>query len=144
MDCKCIVHKTFGGLLQSDVTCLECGTVSSANDPILDISIDIKSVISDSNPRPTLQDCFAGYTSIEKLAHYTCKSCQKHTATKQLSFKKLAPVLSIQLKRFTHSASIGQKIHNPVSIPLEIDMTAFTSKWMKNKRKRNLNFDIVM
>jgi ubiquitin carboxyl-terminal hydrolase 22/27/51 len=133
MDCKCIVHKTFGGLLQSDVTCLECGTVSSANDPILDISIDIKSVISDSNPRP-----------IEKLAHYTCKSCQKHTATKQLSFKKLAPVLSIQLKRFTHSASIGQKIHNPVSIPLEIDMTAFTSKWMKNKRKRNLNFDIVM
>ncbi|KAH6583712.1 hypothetical protein BASA50_010139 [Batrachochytrium salamandrivorans] len=41
--CKCIIHQVFGGLLQSDVTCQKCGNVTTACDPILDISLDIKS-----------------------------------------------------------------------------------------------------
>ncbi|GAB5593679.1 hypothetical protein Unana1_08579 [Umbelopsis nana] len=40
-DCRCVVHQTFAGLLQSNVTCLKCGNVSSAYDPMLDISLDL-------------------------------------------------------------------------------------------------------
>lgn len=40
--CNCVIHKTFAGLLQSDVTCLSCGNVTTAFDPILDISLDLR------------------------------------------------------------------------------------------------------
>jgi ubiquitin carboxyl-terminal hydrolase 22/27/51 len=40
-DCRCVIHQTFAGLLQSNVTCLKCGNVSSAYDPMLDISLDL-------------------------------------------------------------------------------------------------------
>ena len=41
LDCICIVHTTFDGLLQSDVKCEKCGTVTSTPDPMLDISLEI-------------------------------------------------------------------------------------------------------
>lgn len=40
--CSCVIHKTFAGVLQSDVTCLNCANVTSAFDPILDISLDLR------------------------------------------------------------------------------------------------------
>ncbi|KAF9580622.1 hypothetical protein BGW38_002657, partial [Lunasporangiospora selenospora] len=40
--CNCVIHKTFAGILQSDVTCLNCANVTSAFDPILDISLDLR------------------------------------------------------------------------------------------------------
>lgn len=33
----------FGGILQSDVTCLQCNNVTFSYDPILDLSLEIKS-----------------------------------------------------------------------------------------------------
>ena len=40
--CECVIHETFGGVLQSDLTCLECGVGSFTNDPFLDISLEIR------------------------------------------------------------------------------------------------------
>lgn len=37
-----VLQRIFGGLLQSDVTCCACGHTSTAHDPFLDISLDIK------------------------------------------------------------------------------------------------------
>lgn len=39
--CICIVHSTFAGLLQSDVKCGRCGNVTTATDPMLDISLEL-------------------------------------------------------------------------------------------------------
>ncbi|RKO89441.1 hypothetical protein BDK51DRAFT_23108 [Blyttiomyces helicus] len=44
-DCRCIIHQVFSGVLQSELTCLKCGNVSAARDPILDISLDLKSPV---------------------------------------------------------------------------------------------------
>ena len=41
-NCKCVVHKTFAGLLQSNVTCLRCGNVTTKLDPMLDISLGLR------------------------------------------------------------------------------------------------------
>ncbi|KAN0065630.1 hypothetical protein ACQY0O_000759 [Thecaphora frezii] len=40
--CPCVVHRTFSGQLQSDVTCQRCGKVNSTRDPMLDLSLDVR------------------------------------------------------------------------------------------------------
>lgn len=40
--CPCVVHRTFSGQLQSDVTCQRCGKVNSTKDPMLDLSLDVR------------------------------------------------------------------------------------------------------
>ncbi|KAJ2765666.1 hypothetical protein IWQ56_004008, partial [Coemansia nantahalensis] len=39
--CPCLVHQVFAGVLQSTVTCTQCGNTTHAHDPVLDISLDI-------------------------------------------------------------------------------------------------------
>lgn len=97
----CATDSTFAGQLQSDVRCGACGEITSAFDPVLDISLDLKSKagiiaegentlvkslrrsVSDVGPvkspvsRPPLTSsgCFR-YTSPEKLGQsYLCDKC---------------------------------------------------------------------
>jgi ubiquitin carboxyl-terminal hydrolase 22/27/51 len=106
--CKCIIHRAFYGKLQSDVTCEGCQNVTTAVDPVMDLSLDLR--IKDKkkpdgfkiDKEQTLQECLERFTSAEKLGmnEYNCSNCsgQREVATKQLSVKRLPPVLCIQLK----------------------------------------------
>ncbi|KAK9767114.1 hypothetical protein K7432_003339 [Basidiobolus ranarum] len=135
-DCRCIVHQTFAGVLQSDVTCQKCGNITTAYDPVLDVSLDVKATTrkKKSTRRDdvshSLLDCLSRYTCPEKLGpkEYSCSKCSNtfQEATKQLSFKALPPILSIQLKRFEHTSS-ASKIDSLIRIPYELDMTPYTS-----------------
>ncbi|OZJ02456.1 hypothetical protein BZG36_04094 [Bifiguratus adelaidae] len=135
-NCQCVVHSTFAGLLQSDVTCLNCGNVTTAFDPFLDVSLDLRNtgkkamrahVPSGQNghaaPREildgnTLVDCLERYTSSEELGQdeYICSKCGStfQRATKQLSVKKLPSVLSFQLKACDNTIS-----YLPTNIPFQ-------------------------
>lgn len=42
ISCNCIIHQTFAGQLQSDVTCERCGNTTSTVDPMLDISLELR------------------------------------------------------------------------------------------------------
>lgn len=110
-DCDCIIHKTFYGILQSTVTCDKCRNTTTALDPIMDLSLDLrtqakkrKASSDDAQQSGAIQlhDCLARFTSKEKLAaaDYACQNCDgsQQNATKQLSIKKLPPVLPIHLK----------------------------------------------
>lgn len=104
--CPCAIHRTFSGVIQSDVTCQQCGRWNSTKDPFLDISLDLKSPKSSSNgvaggkPELYLIECLTRYTRAESLdvAGYSCPNCGSAQATKQLSFLRFPPVLCFQLK----------------------------------------------
>ena len=50
-----IVERVFGGLLRSDVTCCACGYTSTAYDPFLDISLDMRCAALPDNILSLLQ-----------------------------------------------------------------------------------------
>lgn len=204
--CDCVVHRTFSGVLQSDVCCLVCGYRSSTHDPVVDLSVDLKSssnsggnsfngleemdgssfldvdgLISgkkkkgknqnrdstpmmkkslskqgsstaspsakgnkscssnnsaangshgDSEPSQDLLDCLRRYCTSERLppSSYSCPQCGPVEASKQLSLRRLPPVLCIQLKRFEHGGLIGgAKVEAKVRFPLKLDVREFVN-----------------
>ncbi|KAH7884812.1 hypothetical protein F5I97DRAFT_2039828, partial [Phlebopus sp. FC_14] len=142
ISCNCIIHQTFAGQLQSDVTCERCGNVTSTVDPMLDISLEVKGKGTEMSAENTLAGCLRRYTKPEKLGakEYSCSRCTKasHEAVKRLSIRKLPPVLSFQFKRFEHktvSKAVPQKIDTPVRFPASINMAPYTTIAMNNSRK---------
>jgi len=119
-DCSCIIHKTFYGKLSSTVTCDKCKNMTTAQDPFMDLSLDLRNQVKkrklngeskgavEENDSMRLEECLRRFTSEEKLAaaEYTCQKCDTPCdATKQLSVKRLPPVLSIHLKVRRKSSS---------------------------------------
>lgn len=130
-NCTCLVHSTFAGLLQSDVRCGQCENVTSRSDMMLDISLDLKPIAQASGAggtEMTLLSCLKRFTQPEKTT-YKCDKCGKSSndATKQLSIRKLPPVLCFQLKRFEHGATSSNKIDNNVRFGATLNMAPFSS-----------------
>lgn len=113
LDCSCIIHNTFYGKLQSRVTCDKCKNTTTAIDPVMDLSLDIRSQVkkrkldrpngdaANHPPDLELKDCLERFTGKEKLGSgsYNCQNCgSEQSAVKQLSIKRLPPALPIHLK----------------------------------------------
>lgn len=121
ISCNCVIHQTFAGQLQSDVTCERCGNMTSTVDPMLDISLELRGKGGEvGSGENTLAGClrrcaglfahfqkradhirYTRFTKPEKLGvkEYSCSKCTKaHEAVKRLSIRKLPPVLSFQFK----------------------------------------------
>lgn len=111
--CSCLYHQTFFGKLRSTVTCLQCRNVTVAEDPIIDLSLDLRTQVKRRKLDPKtagteapldLSTCLRNFTTSEKLQTdaYTCKSDEcgntPQRARKHLTIKKLPPTLCIQLK----------------------------------------------
>ena len=117
--CTCVVHTIFGGQLRSDVQCGQCQTVSTAIDPMFDISVDLSTAAAGS----TLVECLRRFTQTENLwkhDQFHCRRCQQYSeATKQLSFHALPLVLSLHFKRFERTnAKQSTKIDTYIAFPL--------------------------
>lgn len=147
-NCDCIVHQTFGGLLKSTVTCSSCKNTTTALDPFMDLSLDIRNtatiakkqkvkmtngaaVAKDGSPMD-LAECLDRFTSTETLSSdsYHCRKCSSsQAATKKLSLSRLPPVVPIHLKRFSHSKSSSQssKVDTRIRFPLSLDLTPYTA-----------------
>src|SRR5262245_30367609 len=107
-DCKCVVHQTFYGKLSSTVTCDSCRNTTTALDPYMDLSLYVRNLpkkrkleTGDRDTQLDLRDCLERFTGREKLgpAEYTCQKCDGgQNAIKQLSIRRLPPVLPIHLK----------------------------------------------
>lgn len=161
-DCECIVHQTFGGLLKSTVTCSSCKNTTTAVDPFMDLSLDIRSTAisakkqklklangntaskpADTNTAPMdLTECLDRFTSTETLSSdsYNCRKCgsSQTGATKKFGICRIPPVIPVHLKRFSHSKSSSQssKVETRIRFPLSLDLTPYTtSSSSKSKDK---------
>ncbi|KAI0245625.1 hypothetical protein BJV78DRAFT_1287401, partial [Lactifluus subvellereus] len=125
LKCNCIVHSTFGGMLQSDMRCPRCNSLSETIDPCLDISLGL------GPGQNTLAGCLKRFTQSENLSvkDWSCQKCGKvsHEANKRLSIKRLPPVLSVQFKRFEQRGTETYKIDTPVRVPSSINMAPYTT-----------------
>jgi ubiquitin carboxyl-terminal hydrolase 22/27/51 len=147
--CQCIVHHTFGGLLKSTVTCSGCKNTSTALDPFMDLSLDIRSAPTTKKKKLTLingtsttkeiapmdlTECLDRFTSTETLSaeagSYNCRHCPSPQETKKkFSLSRLPPVVPIHLKRFSHSKSSSQssKVETKIRFPTSLDLTPYTT-----------------
>jgi ubiquitin carboxyl-terminal hydrolase 22/27/51 len=135
--CTCIVHRIFGGQLQSKIICGHCGHPSLTMDPIFDISLDLSAPLQVSgmandalvagakSRRLTLASCLSGFTFSEQLgaSGFRCTNCkQLGNAVKRLSIVSLPMVLCFHLKRFEHriagKRSNSTKLTQFVDFPL--------------------------
>ncbi|TFK73228.1 cysteine proteinase [Pluteus cervinus] len=146
VSCNCIIHSTFAGQLQSEVTCEKCGNVNTTVDPMLDISLELKGKNGGELPNDTLAACLRRFTQIEKLGpkEYSCGKCGKasHEASKRMSIRKLPPVLSFQFKRFEHKGadkSTARKIDSQIKFPAMINMNPYTTLGMKEANSETCN-----
>lgn len=147
-DCECVIHQTFGGLYKSTVTCSSCKNFNSTLDPFMDLSLDIRvSPIGKKKKLPMtnsvqtvkeippmdLTECLDRFTSTETLgsdSEYKCRKCDStEGAKKKLSLCRLPPVISIHLKRFSHSRTLKEstKIDTRVRFPFVLDLKPYLS-----------------
>uniref|UniRef100_A0A7N0UTJ4 Ubiquitin carboxyl-terminal hydrolase n=1 Tax=Kalanchoe fedtschenkoi TaxID=63787 RepID=A0A7N0UTJ4_KALFE len=121
---KSLVHKIFGGRLQSQVQCMQCSYCSNKYDPFLDLSLEIARA-------DTLQKALGHFTAKEQLdggaKQYQCQQCkQKVRAVKQLTVHEAPYVLTVHLKRFC-AHDPRQKIDKKVVFSPKLDLKPFVS-----------------
>ena len=140
-----IVSAMFGGEMQSDVTCLKCGTTSKKKETCLDLSLDIPHKIKEKKS-PTkssktkekqkvchLTDCLERFVETEELDEsewYTCSKCGKtEPSTKKFWLLQLPNVLCLHLKRFRYTSGSRTKVDTFVRFPVkDLDMNPYVLK----------------
>lgn len=112
------VHRVFGGVLQSCVTCSECNHASVTTEPFLDLSLEIARISS-------VEKALGRFTDEEILQgdnRYRCEACRKLVnASKRFSVRRAPNVLTLHLKRFDRSRKDGRF----VQYPDQLDMTSY-------------------
>eukprot|EP01116_Phalansterium_solitarium_P013976 TRINITY_DN31453_c0_g1_i1.p1 TRINITY_DN31453_c0_g1~~TRINITY_DN31453_c0_g1_i1.p1 ORF type:complete len:920 (+),score=284.56 TRINITY_DN31453_c0_g1_i1:25-2784(+) len=119
-----VVHRIFGGYLQSQVQCLACRYESNTFECFLDLSLEIKGC-------ETVERALQHFCKVESLDHdnkYMCPMCRKKVkAHKQFTIMKAPNVMTVQLKRFSFSG-YGAKTNKPVSYPDRLDIRPYMSQ----------------
>lgn len=113
------IHKLFEGQLVNETRCLTCETISSRDEPFLDLSIDVEQHAS-------LSTCLRNFSTSETLCSknkFFCDTCcSLQEAEKRMKIKKLPNILAIHLKRFKYQEKLQRytKLSYRVVFPLEL------------------------
>ena len=116
-----LIHRIFGGYLQSQVKCLSCQNISRTFDPFLDLSLEVRQI--DSISKALKQ--FAQAERLCKSNRYRCDLCGKLSDADKSMRIHLAPnILTIHLKRFNMSP-FGEmsKINKHVEFSEHLDLS---------------------
>ncbi|KAM4890511.1 ubiquitin carboxyl-terminal hydrolase 36 [Sylvia borin] len=121
-----LVHQIFGGYLRSRVKCLECKTVSDTYDPYLDVTLEVERAAN-------IVRALELFVKPEQLGGdnaYRCSMCRKKvSASKRFTIHRASNVLTISLKRFGSSSSLGgRKITKDVGYPEFLDIRPYMSE----------------
>ncbi|KAL7218471.1 hypothetical protein ACSBR2_011686 [Camellia fascicularis] len=118
-----VVKEIFGGALQSQVKCLNCGAESNKVDEIMDISLD---VLHSTSLKESMQKFFQAEV-LDGNNKYKCENCKKLVAArKQMSLLQAPNVLVIQLKRF--EGVFGGKIDKAIAFEEVLVLSSYMCK----------------
>uniref|UniRef100_A0A023F002 Ubiquitin carboxyl-terminal hydrolase n=3 Tax=Triatoma infestans TaxID=30076 RepID=A0A023F002_TRIIF len=114
------LNQIFGGYMRTEVSCLECGYVSTTFQHFQDLLLDIRQANS-------VEEALETYFSRERLGDgdqaYKCGQCKRRAAaTKKFSVERPPNALCIQLKRFN---AMGGKNNKHISVKQVLDMTRY-------------------
>ncbi|KAJ2767526.1 hypothetical protein IWQ57_003915, partial [Coemansia nantahalensis] len=113
------VHTLFEGLLTNETRCLSCESVTSRDETILDVSVDI-------NENMSVTSCLNQFAAGELLCHnnkFYCDSCGGlQEAELRMRLKRLPNILALHLKRFKYHEGLGRyvKLSYRVNFPTEL------------------------
>jgi ubiquitin C-terminal hydrolase len=113
------VHELFEGQLTNETKCLTCETITSRDEPFMDLSVDIEQ-------HNSITSCLRNFSSSETLCSknkFFCdKCCSLQEAEKRMKIKKLPNVLVIHLKRFKYQEKLQRyvKLSHRVVFPMEL------------------------
>jgi ubiquitin C-terminal hydrolase len=144
-DCTCMIHEIFCGYLESNVTCLRCGSASSIIDPFIDLSLDMTPTSNDQQSI-NLMDKILKFIQPEKLgigSGYVCSNCSQESegCIKQLCMHLLPPILCFHMKRFEQhvpNSNGFRKIDSRLIFPHQMDMSAYVSSSLSVSMDDNL------
>ncbi|KAJ2182625.1 hypothetical protein GGF45_000675 [Coemansia sp. RSA 551] len=113
------VHTLFEGLLTNETRCLSCENITSRDETILDVSVDIHENTSVTN-------CLNQFAAGELLCHnnkFYCDNCGGlQEAERRMRLKRLPNILALHLKRFKYHEGLGRyvKLSYRVNFPTEL------------------------
>ncbi|KAJ2160500.1 hypothetical protein GGF46_002200 [Coemansia sp. RSA 552] len=116
---KTWVHTLFEGLLTNETRCLSCENVTSRDETILDVSVDI-------HENTSVTSCLNQFAAGELLCHnnkFYCDNCGGlQEAERRMRLKRLPNILALHLKRFKYHEGLGRyvKLSYRVNFPTEL------------------------
>ncbi|XP_024541160.1 ubiquitin carboxyl-terminal hydrolase 18 [Selaginella moellendorffii] len=118
-----LIQYIFGGHLQSQVKCMQCGHESNRYENMMDLAVEIQGAVE------SLEDGLAQFTAPEWLDgenKYKCDRCNGYVkASKRLSVYEAPNILTIALKRF-QSGKFG-KLNKRVTFPEALNISPYMS-----------------
>lgn len=116
--------RLFEGVMVNYIKCVDVEFTSTTEEKFLDLQLSVAGV-------SCLEDSFLRYTEKESLSgenQYDAGVHGKQDAIKGLIFRRLPPVLQLQLKRFQFTDNAMQKINDRFEFPLNLDLSRYMEK----------------
>ncbi|KAJ2656388.1 hypothetical protein IWW48_005065 [Coemansia sp. RSA 1200] len=116
---KTWVQTLFEGLLTNETRCLSCENITSRDETMLDVSVDIHENTSVTN-------CLNQFAAGELMCHnnkFHCDNCGGlQEAELRMRLKRLPNILALHLKRFKYNNSLGRyvKLSYRINFPTEL------------------------
>lgn len=126
-----VIYDIFGGLLEQEVICQKCKTVSITKQEFYDLSLGFNKrrfsneTSEDENvPKYSTERAIRDFFSLETIrvdpkdasTGYFCEKCQQKThATKKSSVEKSPQTLLVHMKRFKFNGNSSLKVKQPIA-----------------------------
>lgn len=138
-----IIYDIFGGLLEQEVICQECKSVSLTKQEFYDLSLGFNKrrlsndAIEDENaPKYSIERAIRDFFSLETIrtdkndpsSGYFCEKCHKKTiATKKSTIEKSPQTLLVHMKRFKFNGNSSLKVKQPILYQKYLNLEKFSS-----------------
>jgi ubiquitin carboxyl-terminal hydrolase 48 len=156
-DLKSLLPGLFRGVIAYETVCLKCMAKSVRTEDFMDLNLPIlgktdkktkgqQSILATINGTndTNVQMCLDSYEQDEYLEgdnQYFCAKCDcKRDARRSLRFRKVPPVLSVQLCRYVFDRNTGQKkkLTDKVMLPRQLKIKTQESNKSSTTQRYNL------